>query len=293
MIAWYFKRAIEDILANRFLNAVTIATISLAILIVSFGVLLVVNTGDVLAAWKRGARIMAYLKPDATAGAVLNLKRAVESIDGVATARFIPRDQALTHLKSQMRRQASLFDHLAENPLPDAFEIRLLPTDEGWERIERIAAGIGAFADVDDVEYGQQWIATFRGIVDLLRLASVVTAGLFLLASVAIVANTIRLVIYSRQQEVEIMRLVGASEGFIQAPFYIEGVIQGLAGAAIGLGMLFAAFSLLAAGAEQSAVAGLFEIRFLSADMIAAIVAASMIVGWLGCHVSLRQSLRS
>jgi len=293
MIAWYFKRAIEDILANRFLNAVTIATISLAILIVSFGVLLVVNTGDVLEAWKRGARIMAYLKPNVAAGAVPSLERAIESIDGVATARFIPRDQALTHLKTQMRRQASLFDHLAENPLPDAFEIRLLPTDESWERIERIAAGIGAFADVDDVEYGQQWVATFRGIVDLLRLASVLTAGLFLLATVAIVANTIRLVIYSRQQEVDIMRLVGASEGFIKTPFYIEGLIQGLAGAAIGLGMLFAVFSFLAAGVEQSAVAGLFEIRFLSADMIAAIVAASMIVGWLGCHVSLRQSLRS
>ena len=293
MIAWYFKRAIEDILANRFLNAVTIATISLAILIVSFGVLLVVNTGDVLAAWKRGARIMAYIKPDAAAGTALSLKRAIESVDGVATARFIPRDEALSHLKAQMPRQASLFDHLAENPLPDAFEIRLLPTDEGWERIERIAAGIGAFADVDDVEYGQQWVATVRGIVDLLRLAGVMTAGLFLLASVAIVANTIRLVIYSRQQEVEIMRLVGASEGFIKAPFYIEALIQGLAGAAIGLAMLFAVFSLLAASAEQSAVARLFEIRFLSADMIAAIVAASMIVGWLGCHVSLRQSLRS
>jgi cell division transport system permease protein len=88
------------------------------------------------------------------------------------------------------------------------------------------------------------------------------------------------------------MRLVGASEGFIKAPFYIEGLIQGLAGATIGLGMLFAVFSFLATGVEQSAVAGLFEIRFLSADMIAAIVAASMIVGWLGCHVSLRQSLR-
>jgi cell division transport system permease protein len=293
MIAWYFKRAIEDILANRFLNAVTIATISLAILIVSFGLLLVVNTDDVLAAWKRGARIMAYLKPDAAAGAVLSLKQAIESIDGVATARFIPRDQALTHLKSQMPRQASLFEHLTENPLPDAFEIRLLPTDESWERIERITAGIDAFADVDDVEYGQQWVATFRGIVDLLRLAGVVMAGLFLLATVAIVANTIRLVIYSRQQEVEIMRLVGASEGFIKAPFYIEGLIQGLMGAAIGLGMLFAVFCFLAAEAEQSAVAGLFEIRFLSADMIAAIVAASMLVGWLGCHVSLRQSLRS
>ena len=255
--------------------------------------LLVENTGDVLTAWKRGARIMAYLKPDAAAGAVLSLKRAIESIDGVATARFIPREQALTQLKAQMRRQASLFEHLSENPLPDAFEIRLLPTAEGWERIERIAAAIGAFADVDDVEYGQQWVATFRGIVDLLRLASVVTAGLFLLATVAIVANTIRLVIYSRQQEVDIMRLVGASEGFIKTPFYIEGLIQGLAGAAIGLGMLFGVFSLLAAGAEQSAVAGLFEIRFLSVDMIAAIVAASMIVGWLGCHVSLMQSLRS
>ena len=167
------------------------------------------------------------------------------------------------------------------------------PTDEGWERIERIAAGIEAFADVDDVEYGQQWVATFRGIVDLLRLASVLTAGLFLLATVAIVAYTIRLVIYSRQQEVDIMRLVGASEGFIKAPFYIEALIQGLPEPPSAWECCSPFLASWRPSAEQSAVAGLFEIRFLPADMIAAIVAASMIVGWLGCHVSLRQSLRS
>jgi cell division transport system permease protein len=292
MIARYFERALEDIVANRFVNGVTLLTISLAVIMVSTTVLFFVNTGDMLDAWQQGTRIMAYLRPG-TAGDSQALEQTIQAMDGVQKVRFIPRDDALEYLKNQMPQQSSLFENLDENPLPDAFEIQLKPTAEGWKNIESIAARISALNEIDDVEYGRKWVDTIQSIVQLFRTTGMVIIGLFFLVAVAIVANTTRLVIYSRREELEILRLVGAAEGFIKTPFYIQGLIQGLAGAAAGLGVLFGIFSGLASRLDQSAWAGVISIRFLSPHQLAAIVLGSMLVGWLGCYLSLRHSLRS
>jgi cell division transport system permease protein len=292
MITRYLERALEDILTNRFVNGVTVVTISLAVLIVSTAVLFFVNTGDLLNAWQQDTRIMAYLKTQ-TAHNFQALKQTIESMDGVQEARFIPQEEALEDLKAQMPHQSSLFDNLDENPLPDAFEIRLKPAVDGWKRIESIAAQIGAIRDIDDVEYGRKWVDTVQSIIQLFRATGILLIGLFCLAAVSIVANTTRLVIYSRREEVEIMRLVGAAEGFIKTPFYLEGVIQGFAGAAVGLGILYGIFSAFESRLEQSAWAGAATIRFLMPDHLALIVLGSMLMGWLGCYVSLKQFLKS
>jgi cell division transport system permease protein len=92
---------------------------------------------------------------------------------------------------------------------------------------------------------------------------------------------------------VEIMRLVGAAEGFIKTPFYLVALLQGLLGAALGLGVLFAVFRALAVQVEQSGFAAFSRIHFLPPGLLAAITLAGMLAGWLGCYVSLRQYLRS
>jgi cell division transport system permease protein len=96
-------------------------------------------------------------------------------------------------------------------------------------------------------------------------------------------------VIYSRREEVEIMRLVGASESYIHAPFYIEGLLQGLIGAAGGTGVLFVVFTALAARIEQSALGGMVALRFLALEPLAALTLASMLAGCLGCYVALKE----
>jgi cell division transport system permease protein len=293
MIAWYIKRALRDIIANRVINAITVMTIALSVLMVSASLLFFINTRDALHAWQRGVRIMAYLKADVDPAAAARLKKTIESIEGVRAARFIGRDDALRQLKTQMRSVASLFDHLSENPLPDAYEIQLLPAAEIWEKIEAVAGRIAALKEVEEAEYGQRWVSAFRTLIRIFHLASIALTVLFLAATVFIVANTIRLVLYSRRQEVEIMRLVGAGDWFIRLPFYFQGLIQGLCGAALGLGMLFSVFSLLSSQLAQSALTGIVEIRFLPALFLGAIAAASMAVGGLGCHLSLRQFLRT
>ncbi len=292
MMMLFFKRAIDDIFQNRFLNFVTIITISLTILIASAFILFFVNTGEIINSWKRGLRIIAYLKPGIHNADLTNLKRTIQSLDGVHTLRFISKQEAIDRLKAQMQHQSSLFENLTENPLPDSFEIRMTASTGSWQKIEFLAAQIGSLTLIEEVEYGRRWIGRFVRIISLFRLAGYAMGALFFMATVFIIANTIRLVIYSRREEVEIMRLVGATDSFIKMPFYIEGLIQGAVGAAMGLVMLFISFFFISLNIEQGFPPGLFRLQFLSPTTIGGILLGSMLVGWLGCYISLKQFLK-
>jgi len=288
----YFKRAIKDILDHRFLSVVTIVTISTSILIASAFMLFFMNASGIVNSWQEGIRIMVYLKPNTPETEVLDAKRKIQEMNGVQNVQFISNKEALERLKDQIKRQSSLLDNLKENPLPDAFEVRLTESFQNQNKVEMLAAQLESVSIVDEVEYGQVWLGRFTNILNLLRLTGYAMSVLFFLATVLIVANTIRLVLYSRREEVEIMRLVGASDGFIRAPFYMEGLIQGALGGIIGLAALFVLFMVISSNVEQGVTSGMFTIRFLSWQTFVGILVCSMFVGWTGCFISLKQFLK-
>lgn len=289
---FFYKRAIQDILDNRFLNTVTIITISLSVLIVSALALFFVNANDIMSSWKKGISIMAYLKPDIVETALPEIKGKIQGMYGVAEVKFISKEEAMKRLKEQMKGHSSLLADLQENPLPDAFEVRLIESSAGSKKVEDLAAQIEAMLSVEKAEYGRRWLGRFTNIFDLFRFTGYAMAGIFFIAAVFIVANTIRLVIYSRQDEIEIMRLVGATDRFIKVPFYIEGLIQGASGGIIGLAALFVTFMLIALNVEQVSSSDIFHIRFLSPVVLGGIMLCSIFVGWLGCYISLKQFLK-
>jgi len=196
-------------------------------------------------------------------------------------------------MKIQMQRQASLLENLKTNPLPDAFEVRLISGAKTMLEIEKISSQIEALPFVDEVEYGQAWIGKFTNIINVFKFAGYAMGGLFLLATLFIVANTIRLVLYSRQEEVEIMRLVGATDRFIKIPFYIQGLTLGALGGVIGISSLFIAFHFIAQKFHRGLSAELLDIHFLPVTTSAAIIAGSMLIGWVGCYLSLKQFLKT
>jgi cell division transport system permease protein len=192
-----------------------------------------------------------------------------------------------------MANQASVLENLADNPLPDSFEIRMTADIESWQRIDSLALRIESLPNVEDVEYGQRWIGQFVKFFNLFRMAGYAMGALFFVAAIFIVANTIRLVIYSRREEVEIMRLVGATDSFIKIPFYIVGLIQGALGAAIGTGLLYLLFTLMSVNVKQEFMPGLFRLKFIPPAVLGAILLGSMLVGLLGCYISLKQFLKT
>lgn len=288
----YYKRAIQDILDNRFLNAVTIITIAISILIVSTLALFFVNVNNIMDNWKKGIRIMAYLKPGIPEEKILELKVKIEGMNGVQDAGFISKEKALIHLKKQMKRQSSLIEDLKENPLPDAFEIRAKTSSQSEDIIERLATRLESLPQIDEVEYGQKWLGRFMNIFNLLKITGYAMGGLFFMAVVFIVSNTIRLVLYSRRDEVAIMRLVGATDRFIKAPFYIEGIIQGALGGIIGLITLFVGYMFISYNVELDLSFGFSTIRFLPLKVFCGIILCSIFVGWIGCYLSLKQFLK-
>jgi cell division transport system permease protein len=287
------KRAIRDFLTNKFINIVTVITIALSVLIVSAFALFFTNAAALLNSWERGIRVMAYLAPGLPETELQDAGVKIRELEGVREARFISRQEALERLKAQLEGQASLLSDLRENPLPDAYEITLTEAFLRGGQVKRLADRISSLAPVSEVEYGQRWLGRFTNVINLFRLTGYALGGLFFMATVFIVANTIRLVLYSRREEVEIMRLVGAADRFITLPFYIQGLLHGALGGTAGLLGLYAAYLFISAHVEQGFAAGLPAIRFFPLDVLVGVLLGSMLVGCLGCYLSLKQFFKS
>jgi cell division transport system permease protein len=293
MPSHHLRRAVQDIRSNRLLNAVAVGTIALSILIIASAMLFFRNADEILNSWQEGVRIMAYLADGLEPGRISSLEQGIERLDGVSDVRFVSKDEGLKALRAQMEHQGSILENLGGNPLPDALDIRLTAAAQSVASLERLAAQLEALDGIAAVEYGQRWIGRIAQILDLFRLVGYTLGGLFFVAAVFIVGNTIRLTLYSRREEVEIMRLVGATDRFIMVPFYLQSMIQGALGGVMGIGALLAMFTLLQARLDEGLRLYLLNVRFLPTGIVGGVVLGSIIVGCLGCHLSLRQYLKA
>jgi cell division transport system permease protein len=288
----FVKKALADIRSNRFLNLITIITISLSILVVSVFLLFFENASRVIESWNQGGRAMIYLENDFTMDMLPELKAKINGLGEIDEMIYISKSQAFEKLKKDMSERSAFLKTLEENPLPDAMEIKIKSYDS-FEEIEKFAQSLKAIKMVEDVEYGQGWLGKFLNIFNLFKITGYAMCSLFFLIALFITANTVRLAFYSRKLEVEIMRLVGATETFIKAPFYVEGLLQGFFGGALGLIVLLIAYLTILSGISQSLASYVyFDIRFLSIKMIVLIIFGSTFLGWFGCYLSLKQILK-
>ncbi|MDY6823556.1 MAG: permease-like cell division protein FtsX [Thermodesulfobacteriota bacterium] len=293
MKTFFFKRAIQDLRSNIFLHLITLITITLSVLIVSTFTLFISNANEILNTWKKGIRIIVYIEDGVQKAEIDTLKREITRMEGVSDIRFIPKETALKQLEIKMKSQNALLENLRENPLPDALEVWISPEKKQWEAIEMMAIHIESSHLVADVEYGQNWLKKFTGILNLFRFTGILMSVVFFMAAVFIVANTIRLLFFSRHEELKIMQLVGATDRFIKAPFYIEGILQGAAGGMLGLCILYLAFLVMLSSIDLSFTSYFFEISFIPGLSCIAIIICSMLAGWLGCYISLKQFLNN
>ncbi len=286
------QRAFIDIANNKYLHAVCIITIALSVFIVSAFALFYINVTDFLDAWKKGIRIIVYLNDGVAQQDRTELIGAVGKFEGVAEIGFVSKDAALKDLKERIGQQSALLEGIDENPLPDSLEIILSGSSRKLADLEQLANDIRALPHVQDVEYAQKWLYRFTGVYNLFQVTGLVLAAIFFSATLLIVANTIRIIMFTRRKEIEIMRIVGADEAFIKYPLYIESLLQGFLGSAIGILFLYFSYRMTMSKVGQDAMLSFFEIAFIPASFLLGIIACSMIIGWLGCHFSIRKFLK-
>ncbi|MBU4001917.1 MAG: ABC transporter permease [Proteobacteria bacterium] len=285
-------KAIQKIGRTAYSDSVAVMTIALSVFITATFGLFLTNARNVVDGWEKGGRIMAYIADGLSSEQMENLGKEIVGIQGVAGADFISKAKALEFLKDTLKGQSSLLADLKDNPLPNAFEIHLSASRIELTEIETIASKIKAMKKVTSVEYGQAWLKKFVNIFRLFQIATLGIAALFFMASVFILGNTIRLTLYTRWDEIEIMRLVGASDAFIKKPFYIQGIILSAFGGVLGLAASYAAFLAISSSVIQDETAQFISLHFFSSWICLVIVICSILIGWLGCSLSLSQFLK-
>ena len=270
------------------INLVTISTISFAILIFSSFIMMIFNLNNIVKKFEDEVHIVSYLL-DEYDEKHAEIMSQVMSIDGVDRVSYRSKDEALERFKSSLGNDDSFLDDIPKNPLPASIEIRLKEGFESKSKIKQIDDSLRAMNYFDDTVYGQEWIENFHSLLNLLKIVGLAVSGGFLLAAVFIISNTIKLTMYARREEIEILKLVGATDGFIQIPFFIEGIIQGFLGSVMSIVLLYIMYLIFLARVQALRFIGINSqnMPFLPLKILLMIMLFSTMLGMFGSFLSL------
>jgi cell division transport system permease protein len=235
-------------------------------------------------------QLSVFLALDAPRAEARKIEARLKQHPLVREARFVPREQALKELKASTGL-ADIVDGLPQNPLPDA--VVVLPRETGARLLEKLRDEVRGWPHVSHVQLDTAWAQRLEAGLKLARLAVALLAGLFAFALVAVTFNTIRLQILTRREEIEVSKLIGATDPFIRRPFLYHGALQGTAGGLAAWLLLTAAVALL-----NGALADLgqlysarLELRPLGVADGLSLLAFSALLGWVGSWLSVNQHL--
>jgi cell division transport system permease protein len=235
-------------------------------------------------------QLSVFLALDAGPGDVKRIAARLENHTAVREARFVPRDQALKELKASTGL-ADVVDSLPGNPLPDAFVV--LPQDTAPETLERLRDEMRGWPKVTHVQLDAEWARRLEAGLRAALLAVTLLATVFAFALVAVTFNTIRLQILTRREEIEVSKLVGATDSFIRRPFLYYGALQGLAGGLTAWAIIWTVVYILnGALADLSRLyAAPIELRQLGLADSGSLLVFSAALGWMGSWLSVNRHL--
>ncbi len=284
----FVRTAIRGIASSPVTSGISVVTIGVTLVLVGAFALLLRNMEELLDQFGDELRVTAYLEPEVSGETLRALEKRVLAIPGVEDVEALSQDEALERFRASVGSGSALLDGLDINPLPASLEISLSDDRRSAEGMEAVANVIAGLAGVESLSSGRDWVEGYLRAVALVRAVGLGLGIILALATLLIVANTIRLGIFARRDELEILSLVGASRPFVLTPFLIEGVVQGAAGGAIALALLYALFRLALPGFEfgLELLVGTAP-RFLSSGEALILVAGGAGLGLFGSAAAL------
>ena len=253
------------------------------------GYLLLDNVSSLVRGVSGTPEISVFLAVDAGAPDVAAIEQRLKAEPGLASYRFVPRDEGLRQLEAA--GLGDVLGGLKSNPLPDAFVIA--PRGENPAVFAELAARMQAWPKVAHVQLDSAWVERLHALLGLGRSAVLILAGLLGFALIIVTFNTIRLQILTQRQEIAVSRLLGATDPFIRRPFYWFGGLQGMLGGLVALGTIWLGVQALGQPVARLAetYGAVFQLSGPDWRAALAIVAFAALLGWLGAVISVRRHL--
>lgn len=279
------REALAALRRTPLLAGLSVISISLSLFVVGLFALTAFNIRIAIDQIEERVEVVAYLHDGAAPEQIDLASRELLTLPEVMEVRYVSKTEALATAVQELEEFREVFTNLEVNPLPASFEIRLQPGHRNPASVEDVAQRLLIYPFVEDVQFGREWVAK---IVSLRRIAGGATAligGAFALVAGIIIATAVRISVFARREEIAIMRLVGATDGFIQRPFLIEGLTSGLVGGILAVALTYAAYRLISVS--------LLQVAWPPAYWAAIAVATGALYGLISSALAVRRHLRA
>jgi cell division transport system permease protein len=287
---YFVTEAARSLWRRRGAAAVAVLTIAAGLFVLGFFLVVSQNLDRVVGRWSESAELSVYFADEATDADIAGAESLVDA-SGLATGwERLSKEQAAARFREDFPDLAETASQMDGNPFPASLEVRLAPgLGEEGAAVDALARNLDALPGVADVRYDRRWIARLHGVVQLVRGLALLVVGMLAVAAALTVSNVVRLAAVAREDEIQIMQLVGAPIAYVRGPFIAEGVLQGGVGALLALVTLWAGLAALDAryGALAAGVLG-GPITFLPLGLWFGVLGGGMLLGCLGGFVVAR-----
>ena len=290
-IFYLLREAWANIWTNRTAAAVAILTTAFTLACIGIFLLLYVNLRAAAEWLEDDIKIVVYLDGKAGHAEVSEVEKQLKNDRAISAMQFISKEEALGEFKEQFPEDSHLLEGLGQNPLPASFVVTLGSPYRSPEAVQRWAERVSRISGVEKVDYNQDWIDALSTVIRSIELVAIGIGLILSAAAVTIIANTIRLTLFARRDELSILRLIGATKAFIRIPYLLEGAALGGLGSALSLGMLRGLYEIFRQQMQATGkLSGLNElIMFFPLSVCFLLVAVGIGLGCAGSFMSLRR----
>lgn len=291
-LGYFFREALRRIWVARRTSSVAIAMIALALTTLGAFLLVSENLTAAIDRWQGKSKVTVFFTPEASPAGINAVRSLLENDPTLRNHAFVSREEAMARFREGFAGLAGVVDDLDENPFPPSFEVEVTSEVVARSEFNRRMSEIRAMPEVEEVQFDWLWVAKLRRLVRMINTAGMIIGGILAVAAAFMIANVIRLTMYAHREEVEIMRLVGATERTIRGPFLIEGLLQGIMGGVLAVLVLYGAWEGTKYFVNQQGASLWTSIflTFLPWQKSLALIAGGMTAGLIGSWLSLRET---
>ena len=266
------------------LSALSVTTIAFSLFVVGLFGLVAVNLQNALRGVAERVEIVAYLLPGTPIESITLAEKDIEAFPEVQSATYVSEDSALARARAELVEFRDVLQELERNPLPASIEVKLRPRFRDVDHVNDVSDRLRGFGFVDDVRFGRDWVEKLDRLRGIAAAVGIVVGAAFAVVAIIIIGTTIRMAVLQRSREIAIMRLVGATNGFIRRPFLLQGAIKGMLGGLVAIALSYGAYTLINRWLIQAA--------FFSKEQAVAIVGFGTLIGFFGSAASVGRHLR-